>query len=94
GSNQHHMDDLREQLKKAGLPDDDEHCVIHAMFPAQLATHYANKNKPKAEAAPAPAKVAPVTAATPTPVAASAGHAKQYALTIDGRRLEVQVEEI
>lgn len=95
GSNHTHMADLRAQLKAAGLPDDDEHCVIHAMFPAQLATHYANKNKPKQAAAPAPAPQAPAPA-KPAPVQAAAptSPAKQYALTIDGKRLEVMVEEL
>jgi len=97
GSNHVHMDDLRKQLKEAGLPDDDEHCVIHAMFPAQLATHYANKNKPKSDPAPvvsAPAKSAAVTTPSPAAAATPPGPGKHYALTIDGRRLEVQVEEL
>ncbi len=52
GSNHVHMDELRKKLQEKGLPDDDEHCVIHAMFPAQLEKHYAAKNAPN----PAPEK--------------------------------------
>ncbi|MEO0795814.1 MAG: pyruvate carboxylase subunit B [Verrucomicrobiota bacterium] len=92
GSNHTHMDDLRKQLQDAGIPDDDEHCVIHAMFPAQLATHYANKNKPKSDQpAQSSAKAATPTSAPPVN---ETDEAKRYALTIDGRRMEVQVEEL
>jgi oxaloacetate decarboxylase alpha subunit/pyruvate carboxylase subunit B len=44
------MDGLRQELRDKGLPSDDEHCVIQAMFPAQLESHY--KNKEAREAAP------------------------------------------
>jgi oxaloacetate decarboxylase alpha subunit/pyruvate carboxylase subunit B len=43
------MDRLRRELQDKGLPSDDEHCVIQAMFPAQLESHYKNKVR---EAAP------------------------------------------
>ena len=30
------MEDLRKKLAEKGLPTDDEHCVIYAMFPQQV----------------------------------------------------------
>ncbi|WP_269540701.1 pyruvate carboxylase subunit B [Cerasicoccus fimbriatus] len=95
GSNHTMMADLRKQLQDANIPDDDEHCVIQAMFPQQLATHYKNKNKPKSEQ-PAAAPAAPAQPAPAQPAAAKAesGNARQYALTINGKRMEVAVEEL
>ncbi len=96
GSNHKHMDALRKELKEAGLPDDDEHCVIHAMFPAQLATHYANKDKPKADpsmpSAPAPAKEAATTA--PAEFSSAPGKVTHLSLKIGGKQHEVKVEEL
>src|SRR5690606_3433621 len=46
------MERLRAELKAKGLPHDDEHCVIYAMFPQELEKHYARK---RAAAQPAPA---------------------------------------
>lgn len=107
GAKHKHMADLKAELKAKGLPDDDEHAVIYAMFPAQLEQHYKNKAagksgapaaaaaKPAAAAANAPASKAAVT---PAAVAASSraavGPARHYNLTIDGRKVEVQVEEL
>ncbi|WP_309387134.1 pyruvate carboxylase subunit B [Cerasicoccus frondis] len=95
GSNHTMMADLRKQLQDAGIPDDDEHCVIQAMFPAQLATHYKNKNQPKETAPPATTQAAaPSEPAPAKPAVAPSANARQYALTIDGKRLEVAVEEL
>ncbi|EIQ02029.1 pyruvate/oxaloacetate carboxyltransferase [Opitutaceae bacterium TAV1] len=95
------MNDLKARLRELGLPDNDEHAVIHAMFPMQLKEHYDRKKKPQpAAAAPAPAAspavattVAPVPPAAPRPAAKPAG-AAHYALTINNRRTEVIVEEL
>ena len=38
------MDALRAELKAKGLPTDDEHCVIWAMFPQELTKYYAGQN--------------------------------------------------
>jgi oxaloacetate decarboxylase alpha subunit/pyruvate carboxylase subunit B len=54
------MPQLREELKAKGLPADDEHCVIYAMFPPELEKHYAAK---KASATPAAA--APISISVP-----------------------------
>lgn len=35
------MEKLREELKAKGLPADDEHCVIYAMYPQELEKHLA-----------------------------------------------------
>lgn len=45
------MDKLREELKEKKLPTDDEHCVIHAMFPEQLIRYYQNKTNRTASSA-------------------------------------------
>ena len=34
------MEDLRKALREKGIKDDDEHCVIYAMFPQQLEDLY------------------------------------------------------
>ena len=81
-----HMDDLRKELKAKNMPSDDEHCVIHAMFPQQLEAHFKNKNKPVSVSVP----VGAATTATPT----SHGPVKRYALKVNGKRIEVGVEEI
>ncbi len=100
GSNHTHMEDLKKQLAEKGLPDDDEHAVIYAMFAPQLEKFYAMKNEgkdpaaearkeiaAKAQAAAAPASAAPlVEASTP-------GKAMRFDLTVDGQKHAVLVEE-
>lgn len=63
------MPTMRKQLAEVGLPTDDEHCVIWAMFPQELTKHYKSKQAP---AASAPAAV--VTAVPAPPAAAPATH--------------------
>jgi len=72
------MKNLREELKAKGYPDDDEHCVIHAMYPQELDKYYKTKAE-KEEAAANAGKVQSV---------------RHLALTIDGVRKEVKVEEL
>lgn len=83
------MGDLKKELAAQNLPDDDEHCVIYAMFPKQLETHYNNKEKP-------PAKIS--ISDDPKPVASKSmpgGHSsKHYILRINGKTVEVGVEEL
>ncbi len=83
-----HMDDLRNELKAKNMPSDDEHCVIHAMFPQQLEAHF--KHKDQATRIDVPAKL---PASPPTSKPAS-GALKHYALNINGKRIEVGVEEL
>jgi oxaloacetate decarboxylase alpha subunit/pyruvate carboxylase subunit B len=87
-----HMDDLRKELKAKNFPSDDEHCVIHAMFPPQLEKHLKGEG-PKPKPVVVPAETA---AAAPPPAAAASGTGpqKKYGLTINGERIEVAVEEI
>jgi len=101
------MDKLREELKEAGLPVNDEHAVIYAMFPEQLKKIYKEpKEEPAARKAPAPkpapaakaapqaapaAKAAPAPSRTPT---GGVGRKTRLALTVEGKRHEVTVEEV
>jgi len=87
------MDGLRAELKEKDYPTDDEHCVIHAMFPSQLEDYYNSKRNPK----PVPdAKPAPPKPAAPAPVVAgsSNGNTKQYGITVGGHTHHVTVEEL
>ena len=81
-----HMDDLRKELKEKNMPSDDEHCIIHAMFPQQLATHFKNKGKS--------AKVSVPTAKAAKASPAGNGEVKRYVLNVNGKRIEVGVEEL
>lgn len=89
------MAQLREKLREAGLPDDDEHCVIHAMFPEQLAKYYAMKNKPAENTTvpnvAAPAAATAQTASASAPAAAKAGqsHAAPWPGVADARAAAV-----
>ncbi|CAA6677933.1 MULTISPECIES: pyruvate carboxylase subunit B [unclassified Lentimonas] len=87
-----HMDDLRKELQDKNMPSDDEHCVIYAMFPQQLETHFKNKDKPAKVDVPAAAAKAAATPAAAAPT--SGGPVKRYALNVNGKRIEVGVEEI
>lgn len=92
------MDDLRKKLAEKGLPTDDEHCVIYAMFPAELEKLYIKPAPAAEKPAPAPA-AAPAPAPAPAPVAsapASIGThmpARQMALTINSQKFKVLVED-
>jgi pyruvate/oxaloacetate carboxyltransferase len=74
------MDALKKELKESGMPASDDMAVLHAMFPQELKKHHANKGQPAEE----PKK----------PVAAGKGKPTQYALTLQGSRVEVTVEEL
>ncbi len=83
---------LRAELTAAGLPSDDEACVLHAMFPQE----FAKLHRPAA--APVPA---PIVVQTPAPVppaaipAARTGRATQrWDLTIGHQHATVAIEEI
>jgi oxaloacetate decarboxylase alpha subunit/pyruvate carboxylase subunit B len=86
------MPQLREELRAKGFPNDDEHCVIHAMFPQELEKYYKEKNQPKVAAEPA--APAPKAAAAPVREIAGAGNVREMLLTINGQRTSVTVEEI
>ncbi len=85
------MPTLREELATAGLPTDDEACVLHAMFPREFAALHTKKSAPApAQSAPAAAPVA----ATSQGKGAPAGRPHRFAITVEGRRSEVVVEEV
>lgn len=75
------MADLKNALREKGLPDDDEHAVIYAMFPQQIEALYKPKEAP-APAAPTPAPVLAPTSA----VAPSQGNYAQVTSSHDGTR--------
>ncbi len=90
------MEKLRAELKGKGLPDDDEHCVIYAMFPQELEKHYKSKQAPAAEAT---AKQA-VSADSASNLAKSSSSPAEVSkihhmrMTLNGRSHEVKVEEL
>ena len=83
-----HMEDLKKELQSNNMPNDDEHCVIYAMFPQQLKAHYKNKNQ---SAKVAVTSKKPTSKSSPPP---NTGISKRYALKINGKRVEVDVEEL
>ncbi len=92
------MDGLRAELAKKNMPTDDEHCVIHAMFPTQLEEVHLAQNKPQVEA---PVEVntpaAPVAPAAPpaAPAAqATVGDSAEYHITVEGNTHHVLVETL
>lgn len=90
------MQKLREALQGKGLPTDDEHCVIEAMFPAELAVYYKEKNSggvaPAAASAAAPAKAANPPAQSPAPVPSGHGNTRSMNIKIEGQTYAVKVE--
>jgi oxaloacetate decarboxylase alpha subunit/pyruvate carboxylase subunit B len=68
------MPELRAALAAKGLPADDDHAVIFAMFPQEVEKLYAARAAPK----PAPAN----------------GKMKRMAITVEGKRHEILVEDI
>jgi oxaloacetate decarboxylase alpha subunit/pyruvate carboxylase subunit B len=88
------MEDLRKELQAKGIKDDDEHCVIHAMFPEQLAKIYEPKKPqpaaPAAEVRPPPSAPAAVS----SPPAVAVGPGKHYRIQVDGRSITAEVQEI
>ncbi|MEM1223893.1 MAG: pyruvate carboxylase subunit B [Verrucomicrobiota bacterium] len=81
-----HMDDLKVELEAKNLPSDPEHCVIHAMFPQQLEAHLKDVNKPK------PVAITQKTSDRMTEN--TKGRLKRYGLTINGKQIEVGVQEL
>ena len=84
-----HMDELKKELDAKRIPERPEHCVIHAMFPQQLEAHIKGSNKLKPVVKPAATPKAEAISST-----AATGPQKKYALTINGKRIEVGVEEL
>jgi pyruvate/oxaloacetate carboxyltransferase len=92
------MDRYRDELKKEGLPSDNEHCVIWAMFPQELKKHYASKNapaQPKQEKVEVPAphveEKAPAGGEVAAPIMS---RPRDVRLSINGKDYTATVEEL
>lgn len=87
------MEKLRAELAKKSLPTTDEIAVLYAMFPVEV-----EKVLKGIAPAPAPAAAPAKPAAAPAPATASAskptGKRKEYAMTINGSRHQIVVEEL
>jgi oxaloacetate decarboxylase alpha subunit/pyruvate carboxylase subunit B len=86
------LETYRKQAVEKGLPADDETAVLFAMFPQQMQDLY------KAKTAP-PAGAGPVTLQSPAPAPAAARtvtatSGRKLAVTINGKRHEVTVENL
>ena len=94
------MPRLRAELAQKGLPVDDEHCVIYAMFPRELENLYRTGAGPAASPAPGPAVARAPQPAVRAPQAVQPvipGTGKKIsrlALTVDGQPHQVSVEEL
>lgn len=91
------METLRNELDAAGMPTDDEHCVIYAMFPQELAKYYQAKKADggKAEKKAPQSEQTPVDTSSSTPASISgSGKARHLRLEVNGREYEVAVEEV
>jgi pyruvate carboxylase subunit B len=87
------MPKLRAELEKAGLPTDDEACVLHAMFPQEFAALH----KPKVDVPPVRASIAVSPKPASAPVARSSvapGRPVRLRLTVEGQAHDVLVEEL
>ena len=86
------MEKLREALRAKDMPDNDEYCVIEAMFPQELEKYWKAKNAPPAPE-PETIEVAPPAPATQAPPAnLSTESTRHLRLTIDGLQHDVMVE--
>ena len=86
------LETYRKQAVEKGLPADDETAVLFAMLPQQMQDLY------KAKTAP-PAAAGPVTLQSPAPAPAAARtvtatSGRKLAVTINGKRHEVTVENL
>jgi oxaloacetate decarboxylase alpha subunit/pyruvate carboxylase subunit B len=85
------MENLRKELSAKGFPTDDEHCVIHAMFPQELEKYFAAKKA----AAEAPKEVIEIESAQcAAPATSFSKGTRHMKLTIEGKIYSVVVEEI
>lgn len=85
------MAELKEELRMAGLPSDDEHAVIQAMFPQELKRYYEAKQKGTPPAEPRAEATPPPVLHVPKPLSPNA---REVRLTINGTPYVAQVEEV
>ena len=94
------MENLRRKLAEKGLPTDDEHCVIYAMFPQQVEDFY-KKPEPQPEA-PAQVNAAPAAAAPSMTVidngitaqVSGPSGSRDLTIVINGQAHSVKVERV
>ncbi len=85
------MPDLREELRKKQLPENDETAVLYAMFPQEVEKLYHPVPEKKEESGKA--SVDAVKPSEPEKEVVQRKH-RGYVLTIEGSRYEVNVEEV
>ena len=99
------MDNLRKELADKGYPTDDEHCVIHAMFPQELDKFFQAKKSAATPPAARPPEPVPAAPAREEPKGESGAEVRReeggpswagrrFVVVVDGRRQEVLVEEL
>jgi len=88
------MPKLRAELAEKGLPTDDEHCVIYAMFPTELAKLLQAPSPAAPAVAPKPGSEVRAPAAARSPMPGANPKISRLALTVEGKRHEVSVEEL
>lgn len=86
------VESLREELSEKGLPTDDDHVCLYAMYPQQVAALYAAKLSatPVVSAAP----VAPAAVVTARAGDGIVVNTQVMVLTVNNRRYDVVVDEI
>jgi oxaloacetate decarboxylase alpha subunit/pyruvate carboxylase subunit B len=87
------MDALRNELKEKGLPTDDEHCVIYAMFPSQVEQYHKTKDQPQAEKPkPAPeSKAQPAASGGQAATGAASSEGSPSGEPVNGRRMKLHI---
>ncbi|PTY05912.1 pyruvate carboxyltransferase [Opitutaceae bacterium EW11] len=93
------MAKLREDLAKANLPTNDEACVLYAMFPHEFTALHQKAAAPTAApaataSAPKPAQAVPESVHLASALPAVGKMPNKFAITVEGRRSTVTVEEI
>tara|TARA_R100000027_G_scaffold67687_1_gene67783 strand:+ start:131 stop:1621 length:1491 start_codon:yes stop_codon:yes gene_type:complete len=81
------MEELAKELREKGYPDDEEHCVIYAMFPQGIENLYKAKEETKSS---------PVASSAAAPSTATGEMARYTRMRIQfaGKSHEVSVEEM
>jgi oxaloacetate decarboxylase alpha subunit/pyruvate carboxylase subunit B len=85
------LETYRKQAVEKGLPNDDETAVLFAMFPQQM------QDLHKAKTVPAATTTSPNTVSSPAPATAktvTASGGRKLAVTINGQRHDVLVENL
>jgi len=92
---------LRNELRDKGLPEDDEACVLHAMFPKEFADLFKKKEAPAPAPAAAPAAQPAPAAPAPAPQDGVSpnggygpGHQHRMRISVEGRKYDAVVEEL